>query len=88
MSALGKRLGYALAARLMTKFRDEERQHDLGLRDDGHPSEALTEIQRRLSLSEFTPEERARIRYSLGIDPLVDIGGLPGGSTSQDSETT
>ena len=78
MSALGKRIGFDRAARLMTRKRHEERLDALGLREPDEPSKADFDIQRALMRSEFTPQERERIRYALGIDPVADIGPLPG----------
>ena len=76
MSALGKRIGFDLAARLMTRKRHEERLDALGLREPDEPSKADFDIKRVLMRSEFTPQERERIRYALGIDPLADIAAL------------
>jgi hypothetical protein len=79
---LGRRLG-AQGQYLNALLALEGREHEAGLRDEGEPSRALTEIQRRLSLSEFTPDERARIRLGVGIDVLADIG-LGDACTDQD----
>lgn len=73
MSALGRRIGYDLAADLMAAKRAEEEAEAAGLRDGDQPSEADGIIQRILMRSEFTPDERHRIRLAVGIDPVADV---------------
>jgi hypothetical protein len=81
--ALQARLG-EYGQKLNVILAREESDQRLGLRDEGQPSHALTEIQRGLMRSEFTPDERARIRGALGIDVLADLGlaalGVPEGA--------
>lgn len=84
--ALWQRLGQERAARLMAMKRREERQADLGLREVDEPSRADFEVDRALMRTDFTPEERARIRIALGIDPRQDVE-IPGGVVGQEGES-
>lgn len=77
---LWQRLGQETAARLMAMKRREERQADLGLREVDEPSRADFELDRALMRTEFTPQERARIRAALGIDPKQGVD-IPGAAT-------
>lgn len=70
---LQRRLG-PQGAILNDKLGHEDRQTAAGIRDDEQPSEALTEIERALSKSEFTADERRRIRAHAEIDVLSDLG--------------
>lgn len=75
-AALGRRIGYDRAQRLMTLLREEERLDGLGLRDEGQPSRALTELERAVMQSEFTPQERHRIRLAAGFDGAAEVAAL------------
>lgn len=80
---LWQRVGQECAARLMSMKRREERQADLGLREADEPSRADFELDRALMQAEFTPQERARIRSALGIDPRQDVE-MPAGVVGQE----
>lgn len=73
---LHRRLGEYVGGNLMGLLQRERVDKRAGLRDTGQPSQALTEIEQRLLKSEFTPDERRRIRLALGIDPMSDTGLL------------
>jgi hypothetical protein len=73
ITPLQLQVGYDEAARLLAHARYERAARDAGVLDPDSPSRALFEAERSLLRSEFTPEERARIRAALGIDLVAEL---------------
>ncbi len=81
--ALQQRIGVRDGTRIMAVLAGERRRIELGTREPDAPSRALTEAQHTLLRSDFTPDERARIRIALGIDVLADVGFTPDPDVSE-----
>lgn len=75
--ALQHRIGDRNGGRIIAMLEGERRAIEAGVRDLDEPSPALTDAYRALMGSEFTADERARIRLANGIDVLADAGLSP-----------